>query len=71
MNKFVICIDDSNYPVSLVARKLYESIPDEKSENTGFIRVIDETGDDYLYPVELFTEVHLSDEIVDKIFETI
>lgn len=63
MNRhFVICIDNENYPVSLERRKLYEAIPDADAEALGQLRVKDESGDDYLYPSELFISVDLPDK---------
>lgn len=58
--KFVICIENANYPVSLEKRKIYESIPDADANKHGQIRVIDESGDDYLYPQSCFVEADLS-----------
>ena len=56
---FVICIDNEEYPVSLERRKLYEVIPDGDAESLGQLRVKDESGEDYLYPKELFVSVDL------------
>jgi len=63
-SKFVICIDNSDYPASLETRKIYEAIPDSDAAQTGQIRVIDESGDDYLYPEECFVDANLSKEIL-------
>jgi hypothetical protein len=46
--RFVICVDNSGYEVSLERRKIYLSIPDAKAESLGQVRVIDESGEDYL-----------------------
>lgn len=63
MNRhFVICIDNENYSVSLERRKLYETIPDADAEALGQLRVKDESGEDYLYPSELFISVDLPDK---------
>lgn len=56
---FVICIDNEEYPASLERRKLYEVIPDRDAESLGQLRVKDESGEDYLYPKELFVSVDL------------
>jgi len=56
---FVICIDNEEYPASLERRKLYEIIPDADGESLGQLRVKDESGEDYLYPKELFVTVDL------------
>ncbi len=66
-SKFVICIDNSNYPASLEKRKIYESVADSDAEKLGQIRIIDETGDDYLYPAECFVDADLSDKIREAV----
>ena len=61
-NKFVICIDNTEYPASLEKRKIYESVPDQGAEAIGQIRVIDESGEDYLYPKEMFVDANLPED---------
>jgi len=60
MTKFVICIKNSGYPASLEKRKIYEVLPDSEAGKIKQIRVIDESGEDYLFPVEYFVEVVFS-----------
>ena len=62
-SKFVICIDNSDYPASLETRKIYEAIPDTEAALIGQIRVIDESGEDYLFPETCFIDANLSKEI--------
>lgn len=50
----VVCISNEDYPASLETRKLYVAIPDADAERLGLIRVIDESGEDYLYPKRRF-----------------
>jgi len=59
---FVICIRNDDYPASLEKRKLYLKLPDAEAEQRNYVRVIDESGEDYLYPAGYFAEVELSDE---------
>jgi len=47
---FVICIDNEGFPASLEVRKIYRVVPDEAAEKAGQFRVVDESGEDYLYP---------------------
>jgi len=61
-SKFVICIDNSDYPSSLEKRKIYEALPDEDAAGVGQIRVVDESGEDYLYPKECFVDANLPKE---------
>jgi len=60
--KYVICIENSDYPVSLEKRKIYEALPDSDAAKANQIRVIDESGEDYLYPAECFVDAKLSKE---------
>lgn len=62
-NKFVICIDNADYPASLEVRKLYEALSDDEAAKHGQLRVIDESGDDYLYPARCFVIADLPDDI--------
>ena len=65
--KFVICIDNSEYPASLEKRKLYEVLTDSNAAKIEQIRIIDESGDDYLYPASCFIDAKLSKEARDAI----
>ncbi len=65
MEKFyVICINNQEYPVSLESRKIYEVITDEEAISKGLLRVIDESGEDYLYPQNIFEPVRDSEEML-------
>ena len=55
---FALCIENKDCE-DLVRRKLYQVIPDEKSQKEGYLRVIDESGEDYLYPQSYFILVQL------------
>ena len=57
--KFVVCIRNDDYPASLETKKLYEAVPDAEARKQGQIRVIDESGEDYLYPEDYFSPVKL------------
>lgn len=65
--RFVICISNEGYPASLEPRKLYQELPDADAVRANLIRVIDESGDDYLFPAALFLPVDLSREAKDAI----
>lgn len=60
---FVICIDNSAYPASLEKRKIYEYLPDKKAAELSQIRVIDESGEDYLYPSSCFVDACLPESV--------
>ncbi|MFL5381979.1 MAG: hypothetical protein ACJ8GN_05655 [Longimicrobiaceae bacterium] len=57
--RFVVCLQNDDYPASLEVRKLYRVVADSDAAAHGQLRVIDESGDDYLYPVGYFAEVEL------------
>lgn len=58
-HSFVVCVDNTEYPASLERRKIYEVLPDEQAEQHSLMRVIDESGEDYLYPAGYFLPVDL------------
>ena len=55
-----ICINNEGYPVALEMFATYETIPDDQAEKRGLIRVIDESGEDYLYPKSRFVSTYVS-----------
>lgn len=57
--QFVVCIQNDGYPASLEVRKLYPVVPDEQAGTHEYIRIIDESGEDYLYPTKYFMVVDL------------
>jgi len=58
---FALCIENKDCE-DLEKRKIYRVIPDEESEREGYLRVIDESGEDYLYPQSYFVLVELPRE---------
>ena len=57
--KFAVCINNSDYPSSLEVHKIYRVLPDEDAVSEGDLRVVDESGEDYLYPADYFVFVEL------------
>jgi hypothetical protein len=57
--RFVVCIENKNYPASLEFGKIYRVVPDKKAARHQMIRVIDESGDDYLYSQKSFVAIEL------------
>ena len=57
--RLFICLDSKGYEVSLERLKIYVALPDAKAERTGYLRVIDESGGDYLYSSERFVAAEL------------
>lgn len=56
---FVLCVDNKGYEVSLERRKIYEALADEDAATHGQLRVIDESGDDYLFPSTFFVAIEV------------
>jgi hypothetical protein len=61
--QLVVCIDNDGYTASLEKRKIYVALPDADAEKHGLVRVIDESGDDYLYPKASFRSIVLPEAI--------
>ncbi len=57
--RFVACVKNKDYAAALELRKLYQVVSDATATKLHQIRVIDESGEDYLYPEEYFVPVHL------------
>lgn len=60
---FVVCVNNSEYPASLEMHKIYRIVPDEDARQEGDFRVIDESGEDYLYPSEWFIPVEVPNKL--------
>ena len=68
-HKFLICVENNGYEASLETRKMYETIPDKEAALYNQVGIIDESGEDYLYPSSFFAPVRLSMQTKDKILE--
>ena len=61
--RFAICVENAEYPASLELHKVYRMVPDAEAEKDGDLRIIDESGEDYLYPGAYFVVVDLAQEV--------
>ena len=61
--QFVVCVSNEGYPASLETRKIYVELPDPAAEQHGLVRVVDESGDSYLYPKSFFWSITLPDSL--------
>lgn len=57
---WLVCVSNAGYEIDLEPRKLYERVVDETAEQKGFVRIIDDSGEDYLFPSKLFAAIELS-----------
>jgi hypothetical protein len=60
---FAVCINNQGYPASLELHKIYRVLQDENAARDGDIRIVDESGEDYLYPATNFVVIDLPDEV--------
>lgn len=66
---FAVCIHNTEYPASLELHKIYRVLPDEEAALEGDLRVIDESGEDYLYSAKWFVLVELPDEVEQSLLQ--
>ena len=64
---FAVCMNNAGYPASLELHKIYQILPDEDAAREGDIRVIDESGEDYLYPASSFVVIEVPQEVEQAI----
>ena len=69
--QFVLCVENTAYPASLEVRKLYQIIPDPVAEQRNFLRVIDESGEDYVYPAAYFAAIDLPQTLQATLLQTV
>jgi hypothetical protein len=66
MASFALCVQDGGSE-DLEARKLYQVLPDREAAREGYIRIVDESGEDYIYPSELFVPVKLPAAVLKRL----
>ena len=69
--QFVVCLENEGYEVSLERRKIYRVLPDPDAAKHRQIRVIDESGNDYLYPQRFFAPIELSQAIRRAVLDAV
>ena len=71
MHEFLICIDNHEYEASLELWKVYLKIRDDYAKKQSLVRVIDESGEDYLFPSEYFVPVTLPKIVQDAMMRDV
>ncbi len=66
---FAVCVRNAGYEASLELHKIYAVLPDAEAEKESDIRVIDESGEDYLYPADWFVPIDVPDEVEASLLE--
>lgn len=67
--QFALCLDNKGYPASLEVGKLYRVVPDEEAGAHGYIRIIDESGEDYAFTADRFHMVRLPYDVGQVLLE--
>lgn len=60
--RFVLCINNGGYVDDLKVRTVYQVLPDESAARSNYLRIVDETGEDYLYPASYFVPIEVPEE---------
>ncbi len=69
-DQYLLCVKNEAYPTSLELRKVYRALPDPVASARGFVRIVDESGEDYLYPSHYFVAVELPQAAIHAFAET-
>ncbi len=69
-NHFVVCLNNEGYKASLEVGKLYRAIPDDEAAKEGYIRVIDESGEEYAFAANRFHPVSLPQAVEQALLST-
>jgi hypothetical protein len=67
MSQFVVCLDNRDYPASLERGKLYPVLDDGDAALLGLLRLVDESGEAYFYPQQLFAEIAIPAFIAERL----
>lgn len=65
--RFVVCLKNDGYEASLERNKLYVALPDSDAEREGDVRVVDESGEDYLYPADCFAALEVPKAVEESL----
>jgi hypothetical protein len=61
--RFVVCLRNDGYPASLEQHKIYRALPDVEAAKQGDLRIVDESGEDYLYPADWFVAIAVPEPV--------
>lgn len=68
--RFAVCVNNADYPASLELHKIYQVLQDEDAESDGDFRIVDESGEDYLYPAEYFILTELPQAVEQSLLQS-
>jgi hypothetical protein len=69
--KFAVCVNNDDYPASLELHKIYRVLPDEAAESDGDLRIVDKSGEDYLYSAHRFILVELPQAVEKSLLQNV
>ena len=69
--RFAVCIDNEGFSASLERFKIYRVLPDDQAAKHGLLRIIDESGEDYLYPADRFAPIEPPEAVERALEETL
>ena len=61
--EYVVCVDNAGHPASLELHKIYRTLPDDDTAASGDLRVVDESGEDYLFPASGFVAISVPERV--------
>ena len=61
--EYVVCVENADYPVSLELHKIYRALPDDDARANGDLRVVGESGEDYLFPASAFVAISVPERV--------
>lgn len=67
--RFAVCVNNADYPASLELHKIYRVLPDEDAAADGDLRIVDESGEDYLYPADYFVLLELPQAVEKSLLQ--
>ena len=67
--EFVVCLDNAGYRASLELHKIYRVVPDTDAAREGNLRIVDESGEDYLYPASRFAPIKVPSAVEESLLE--
>ena len=62
-SNYAVCVSNRGYRASLVIRRIYRTLADPQAAKRNLVRVVDESGEDYLYPTTMFVAIHSPQEV--------
>lgn len=67
--RFAVCLDNTEYPAALERHKIYRVLPDADAWRDGDLRIVDESGEDYLYPAAWFAFVEVPQVVAASLLQ--